>query len=281
LNESDASGKRINQKNWLWFDHDGFLHLIYMTDPHEVVRWNPDMTVNQVFKDEFPSEHWNDFGHARGGTPPVLIDGEYWLFFHSSTDWKEWNKQHPGDVKRRYHMGAYAFEARPPFRVTRVVDEPLLTGSQMDPWATGLPLVVFPGGAILRDGKWFVVMGVNDCACAWIEIPHNELMGRMICFHENEKTSPCSQTRISQATTDTSNSEPAEDHRNKHDHESVEAKSVEPGGSREVDGDPGISGHARDSERPVAKARRGRRIRRVPWSYRGVSRGNSKSAATG
>src|SRR6266404_557243 len=103
----------------------------------------------------------------RGGSPPVMAEGEYWTFFHSSMPWV------PG--KRRYFMGAYAFEPHAPFRVTKITGGPLLVGNYRDPWKEGVPLVVFPGGAIYHDGKWFVTLGLNDLKCAWIEIPHDAL----------------------------------------------------------------------------------------------------------
>jgi predicted GH43/DUF377 family glycosyl hydrolase len=84
--------------------------------------------------------------------------------------------------KRRYYMGAYAFEAQPPFRVTRVTPEPILVGSIDDPWWEGKPLVVFPCAALLSHGLnpdyfiWTVSLGVNDLASARIEIPHFRLL---------------------------------------------------------------------------------------------------------
>lgn len=174
-NGTGAGGGKINQKNWNWFQHDGAVHLVYMTEPHEVVRWSWDWKPEEVYRMQTVMPYWSEFGHPRGGTPPVRIGDEYWSFFHSSTDWKEWNRDHPGDWKRRYHMGVYAFEAKPPFHITRVSEIPLLTASRMDPWMPGLPLVVFPCGAILRDRRWFISMGINDCAAGWIEVDHRDV----------------------------------------------------------------------------------------------------------
>lgn len=156
-----------NEKNWLWFEHDGKPHLIYLTVPHEVVRFSEFFEKEQVHI----TDHWNLLwmhGEPRGGTPPVRVGDEYFSFYHSSTPWI--------GKKRRYHMGAYAFEAKPPFRVTRASSLPILSGSKRDPWSEGLPLVVFPCGALLRDNKWFVTLGVNDMVSAWLEIPHEELL---------------------------------------------------------------------------------------------------------
>lgn len=156
-----------NEKNWVWFEHDGMLCMIYNTEPHQVVHWIGDQ-VHVEFEQDMPEWEW---GHKRGGTPPIRIGDEYLCFFHSSTKWTE--------TRRRYHMGAYTFEAKPPFKPLRCTTKPLLSGSREDPWADGLPLVVFPCGSIYRDNKWLVTMGVNDFCSAWMEIPHSELEARM------------------------------------------------------------------------------------------------------
>ena len=76
-------------------------------------------------------------------------------------------------------MGAYAFEAESPWRITRMSTLPILSGSRKEYWQDGLPLVVFPGGAMLQNGVWTVVYGVNDARCGWIQIPHQELLETM------------------------------------------------------------------------------------------------------
>lgn len=156
-----------NEKNWIWFEHENSPHLIYWTRPHEVVRWNKWLEPGEVFKTQETNPLWMH-GDPRGGTPPVRIKDEYWSFFHSSLPWLH--------QKRRYFMGAYAFEARPPFRITRMTSLPLLSGSKRDPWHPPQPLVVFPCGAILQDDTWLVSMGINDLLSAWIEIPHVDLL---------------------------------------------------------------------------------------------------------
>lgn len=158
-----------NEKNWLWFEHDGLPHMVYMTDPeHIVVQFKPNLIEPEIeYKTPFGHNIWKH-GHIRGGTPPVLVDGEYWTFFHSSTPWL--------GSKRRYHMGALAFESKPPFKITRYTPLPLLSGSKNDEWHDFLPLVVFPCGAILEKGEWIITMGVNDCTSAWIKIPHEDIL---------------------------------------------------------------------------------------------------------
>lgn len=177
-----ADGRPGLEKNWLWFGHDGALHTVYMTYPeHEVLRWEHgyEKPVN-VWKTKSHVDWLWTYGQARGGTPPIRIGNLYWSFFHSSTPWTK--------DKRRYHMGAYAFSAKPPFRIRYWTQEPILTGSLKDPWEPGQPAVVFPCGSLLRDGVWFVTLGVNDMVSAWIEIPHVELekLVKEIPYHGRE-----------------------------------------------------------------------------------------------
>lgn len=155
------------EKNWIFFDHEGQLMMIYMTEPHQVLQWSDGRVVNQWKTDGFKWSH----GQMRGGSNPIRIGDEYLCFFHSSTQWTE--------KKRRYHMGAYTFEAKPPFRITRMTKKPILSGSREDPWQEGLPLVVFPCGAILERNNCVVSMGINDYTSAWIEIPVKEIVSKL------------------------------------------------------------------------------------------------------
>lgn len=156
-----------HQKNWTWFDYGGVLHFVYSPSPHVVVKSGPNGVAEEFLT---PGFQWK-YGLPRGGTPPVYVeeDGLYWSFFHSSLDIS------PMPPRRRYYMGAYAFEAWPPFRPVMATALPLLTGSGKDPRELSAPHCVFPCGALLDGGTWTVSFGVNDCACAWIKIPHQEI----------------------------------------------------------------------------------------------------------
>jgi predicted GH43/DUF377 family glycosyl hydrolase len=158
-----------HEKNWLWFEADGELYFVYSTEPHVVVRTKGGEMV--MGESETSGVEWG-YGHARGGAPPVLVDGLMWSFFHSSIDLR---KDPP--PRRRYYMGAYAFEPWEPFRVTYVTRKPLLVGSEADPRELSAPLVVFPCGALIDlKGTWTVSLGVNDCASAYLKVPHEDLL---------------------------------------------------------------------------------------------------------
>lgn len=172
-NGPSISANTGHEKNWLWFqDRSGELRMIYAAFPHTVVRFDKEGHSHSTTAKGF---RWTK-GIIRGGTPPVFVeeDGMYWTFFHSSVEIS------PTPPRRRYYMGAYAFEAMPPYRIVRRTSIPLLVGNGRDFREPSAPLCVFPCGALLDAGTWHVSLGVNDCACAWIKIPHEELFDRTI-----------------------------------------------------------------------------------------------------
>lgn len=167
-NGASIHANKGHEKNWLWFvDKEGAMRMVYSAWPHTLVKFEPDGTPRPTTGKGF---RWTK-GAIRGGTPPIYIpeDDLYWTFFHSSIELG------PNPPRRRYFMGAYAFESNPPFRIMLRTAKPILTGSALDPRDKGAPLCVFPCGALLDGGTWHVTFGVNDCACAWIKIPHEEL----------------------------------------------------------------------------------------------------------
>lgn len=190
-NGRDSGSNTGHCKNWNYFWHNGHPHMLYQASPHQIVPMTHDFKCLGVhdwtkatchsetgcgpmqpgmlkcWETKWDSSIWK-YGVIRGGTPPVLIDGEYITFFHSSTPWTT--------DKRQYHMGAYRFESKPPFKITKITKEPLLTGSRFDRWYPGKPPCVFPCGALLRNGEWLITMGVNDIDCGWLKLPHDDLI---------------------------------------------------------------------------------------------------------
>lgn len=163
-NGSEIGRVTRHEKSWLWFFHEGKMHMVYQANPHTVIEFD---SISPVVVHKTESDLKWKYGEVRGGTPPVLVDGEYWTFFHSSLPHKICTKQ--------YHIGAYSFEAHPPFRITRITPKPVLSGSMEMCWNPGKPACVFPGGAIIKNMEWLVVFGVNDLECGWIKIQHDEL----------------------------------------------------------------------------------------------------------
>lgn len=157
------------EKNWLFFLHEGRLHLLYKSKPWMVCAFGDTWDERKDYTyPEGVSWRWGDL---RGGTPPVLVDGLYWTFPHSSLPWK--------GRYRRYYAGALAFDSKPPFKPRLITPEPLLIGSQNDVWMLRKPPCIFPCGSVYRDGKWLLSCGVNDIKAAWMEFPHKDLLPLM------------------------------------------------------------------------------------------------------
>lgn len=163
------------EKNWVFFQHESSLYCIYQCSPTQKVYLNPvDQEWREVF--ETPAIRW-PYGPIHGGTPPLPYEGKWIRFFHSSLD-NELNPQ-----PRRYYMGALLMEPEPPFQTVAVSKKPILYGSEVDN-LTGdqrrscqqhKPQVVFPGGAIEREGGWWVSLGCNDSACVLAKVKPEQL----------------------------------------------------------------------------------------------------------
>lgn len=177
-NGTNVHNRTRHQKNWVFFIHESKLYLLYSTHPWIVIefkdRW--DETILHTLKE---GAKW-DYGVIRGGTPPVLVGDLYWTFHHSSVPWT--------GRFRRYHMGALAFESKPPFRPVLYTPQPILTGSQKDEWKDKKPLVVFPCGAVIENGQWIITYGINDLKCGWLRMQHDDLLSK--CKGIPEKFSP-------------------------------------------------------------------------------------------
>jgi len=128
------------EKNWLFFEHDDYLYFVYSVDPHRVCRLEPGRAPELV--GVTPTRHaWGET--LRGGAPPVRVGDRYVALFHA------------GNPSRRF--GWYEFEARPPFRVTRVGATPILEGPR-ERWC-----VYYPISLARVDGRFYISYGQDDC----------------------------------------------------------------------------------------------------------------------
>lgn len=156
------------QKNWLFWIRDSRLHLIYKSDPWTVATFGDSWHDRKVYENE--GAKW-EYGEIRGGTPPILVGDRYYSFFHSSMPWR-------GNY-RRYHAGVVTFSAEPPYEVLEITQEPLLSGSQNDPWEMRKPPCIFPCGAVFNEGRFLITCGVNDLRAVWVEIPLTDVQKRL------------------------------------------------------------------------------------------------------
>lgn len=168
-NNSKPEYAKENEKNWVWFILDGQWYCQYMINPAVIFQTNLS-DISKVYNNQHKTVKWK-YGTLRGGTPLTKVGDELIGLFHSALMWKE--------PYRRYYVGAYSLEAKPPFKLKRLTPKPLLIGSEMDFRVLGGPLVLFPNGAILENRTWLVTMGVNDEHSGWIKIPQDQLDERL------------------------------------------------------------------------------------------------------
>jgi predicted GH43/DUF377 family glycosyl hydrolase len=181
--------RREWEKNWAFFEGaDQNLYCVYSIDPvHTVLRVDGDHTA-AVGQTDSPVVGWVG-GHLRGGAPPVLVDGEWWHWFHGAKE--------EGEPNRRYSVGVYTFDPEPPFKIRRWLNHPVAWASESDWHASGnYCRVAFPGGAVLDRGRWHVSVGVHDRWCELWSWPHAAVRGlfgmgtayRGKCLHLGERT---------------------------------------------------------------------------------------------
>jgi hypothetical protein len=68
------------EKNWLFFEHHQELCFIYSLCPFIVWNSNKKLKHHQVW-------HWNEKVHLRGGTSPILVDNNYYIFAHTKCEY--------------------------------------------------------------------------------------------------------------------------------------------------------------------------------------------------
>jgi len=163
------------QKNWVPFEwHKTFL-LGYSLAPHEILFPKTNLGVcKTIFKT--PSiVNWKK-GELRGGTPATLVDGEYLAFFHSAIVTKSEASQ--GVSMHHYYMGAYTFNAEPPFQITKITTSPIIADGFYTQSSYN-KRVVFPGGYIVEDPYIYVVYGKDDNEIWIVQIDKAQLKNEL------------------------------------------------------------------------------------------------------
>jgi hypothetical protein len=155
-----GNGRGTIQKNWMFFSHEGELYFVYHYAPFQVVGPNTVYSSKKLT--------WK-YGEIRGGTPPGLVDGKYFTFFHSRLD----------HGRSKYYTGCLAFDGKAPFDPLLMTMEPLLTATNREPNHHWTPLTTFPCGSIYKEGRWCVSLGVNDLNCALVDYEHKALLALM------------------------------------------------------------------------------------------------------
>ncbi len=159
------------EKNWVPFVKDNKLLLSYNLMPHKVMELEDtrkNSLIHYTYENNpcFSRFFW-DWGEPRGGTPAKLVNGEYLAFFHSCF----------GKKKKWYVMGAYTYQANPPYKVTKVSKYPILFGKIKN------TRIVFPCGFIEQKENnknlIYVSYGENDSISKIVVIDKEKLYESM------------------------------------------------------------------------------------------------------
>lgn len=151
-----------HEKNWPPFEYEGALHFEYTIDPHKILKRSEDTPLAFLPLPSSQKLYWSSiWGTIRGGTTAQKIGNQYLGFFHSHFKDKR-NKK-----CRWYVMGAYTFEATPPFRLTGISPYPILFDGLYDsPQRKQILHAIFPTGFTCenREGRELIHVscGEND-----------------------------------------------------------------------------------------------------------------------
>jgi predicted GH43/DUF377 family glycosyl hydrolase len=150
---------RFWQKNWVPFEKDGALLMIYSINPHEILY--PNLATGTCYSVyETSAEIQWDFGaFLKGSTPPMLVDAEYLAFFHTgivTSSQSSW-----GLDLWHYFMGAYTFSAEPPYEITHITPVPIIAENFYTP-SKYAKRVIYPGGFVVSDSVIYLTYGKDD-----------------------------------------------------------------------------------------------------------------------
>lgn len=149
---------RENEKNWLFFEHEGRLCWTHTMMGEHVVRND----VGQEWRTLLPMR-WTH-GYMRGGAGYAMCDGLMWSFFHST--------RICSSGRREYAMGCAAFERNAPFRIKAWTPKPLYVAPKN---RTTKLSVIFPGSAHRDGDNWIITAGCDDTHCVALTIDHETL----------------------------------------------------------------------------------------------------------
>jgi len=181
------------EKNWSPFEYIGKdkkprLFLEYRINPRKLLEL-PNPQFNELKNVTVPAEAaylsltWSGkWGEISGGAPAKNIGGEYLGFFHS------WFTDENRLVW--YVMGAYTFNAAPPFNLTGISKYPILfKGIYETPFINTASIdkrVIFPSGFVVenQDDRELIHLacGENDCSVKIVTLDKEQLLKSMLRF---------------------------------------------------------------------------------------------------
>lgn len=191
---SDSQSNLIAaEKNWSPFILNERLLMCYSINPLVVIEFNPltNECVEVQRQPKIEQEFWQHGDFFGGGTPLIRRGDEFVGFFHT------FSNDHPHRPNcRTYHVGFFAISATPPFKLTRISTEPIMTAKPEDAMdlrgvsAMWRPNCVYPCGILERDGMVYMSYGWQDCRCKIAEMSWREIEEKVLPIAQLPKTPP-------------------------------------------------------------------------------------------
>lgn len=170
-----------HEKNWVPFDYFGNILLSYTISPHQVLFPLLGTGYCETFSTSERRIDWQ-WGELRGGTPAVLVDGQYLGFFHSSQEMCTTYSE--GENSLHYFMGAYTFTSHYPFYITQISPRPIFNEDlyRSPPYVPYWKPIraVFPCGMIVEGDEIWVSFGKQDHEMWIMKIDKARLMNSLI-----------------------------------------------------------------------------------------------------
>lgn len=168
----DNNNKKISsQKNWLFFEKNNEIHVIYSLDPMIIVyksESNKFIKWKQIIKKIGIS--W-DYGEIRSSTTPIFIKkyNRYISFFHSHLKTKDFYKE--------YFIGIILFDHE--YNITNYTKKPLIISTK-DDVSLYISKCILPYGCIQVNNNLILTVGINDSESGIIELPIDKLFNMLL-----------------------------------------------------------------------------------------------------
>lgn len=163
LTQFEGESENHREKNWVPFDDSGRLNLAYSIEPHLIFRPVLQTGSCETIASTTSSIDWK-WGRVCGGTPALLIDGQYLSIFHSWINME--SVQSKGAASSHYFMGAYTFSPYPPFQLTSISPAPIVAkgfySGEEYPYYWKPVQALFPCGIIADHQFIWVAYGRQD-----------------------------------------------------------------------------------------------------------------------
>jgi predicted GH43/DUF377 family glycosyl hydrolase len=144
------------------------LPAIWISFSENLQNWSPPELIAK------PETGWES-GRIGGSTPPIQTE-EGWLVLYHGVE-----NEHPPTKRVIYRVGAMMLDLKDPRKViarTRgFIMEP---EAYYEKFGLYIPNVIFPTGAVVKDGTLYLYYGVCDTAIALATAPLDDLVARVL-----------------------------------------------------------------------------------------------------